>query len=192
MAARSLYRGRGMVDYLQGKVYAIMWNVSWDFTWLRSISILYIAVRHRCQAAAAAAACVTGSGGTYLRENRRDSALSSRLFSSEDQSTHAYARTRARRGRTPPDRVGTAARQQHASRCFPVLPGRAGRDSSQAAAVLRGASRCFPVVRSRWRGGAACFIRRRVRRMQPWRIVPRGSGLDARRQDRAGGPGRFL
>ena len=34
MAARSLYRGRGSVDYLQGKVYVIMWNVSWDFTWL--------------------------------------------------------------------------------------------------------------------------------------------------------------
>ena len=58
-------------------------------------------------------------------------------------------------------------------RCFPVLPG-ASRSSRRA---------------SRWRGGAACFIRRRMRRMQPWRIVPRRS---MRGSDRAGGPGRFF
>ena len=59
-----------------------------------------------------------------------------------------------------------------ASRCFPVLPG-ASRSSRRA---------------SRWRGGAACFIRRRMRRMQPWRIVPRRSMRGGRTgpADRAG------
>ena len=57
-------------------------------------------------------------------------------------------------------------------RCFPVLPG-ASRSSRRA---------------SRWRGGAACFIRRRMRRMQPWRIVPRRSMRGGRTgpADRAG------
>ena len=64
-----------------------------------------------------------------------------------------------------------------ASRCFPVLPG----------ASLPGASRSSRRA-SRWRGGATCFIRRRMRRMQPWRIVPRRSMRGGRTgpADRAG------
>ena len=58
--------------------------------------------------------------------------------------------------------------------------------------VLPGASRCFPVV-------PPCFpVARRRRMFHPPANAPhaavayRTTALDARRQDRAGGPGRFF